>query len=94
MAAGVGTDVPVRPAVQEQRLRLQQVTMHPSILELAKQAGLKKEHGADREYIGDFDWRLFSDLMVKDIMVVVAAHALSGDSAVDVFANLKRIYES
>ena len=36
----------------------------------------------------------FAELIVKDMMIVVAAHALSGDSAVDVFANLKRIYES
>jgi hypothetical protein len=36
------------------------------MLELAKQAGLKKDHGSDREYIGDFDWRLFGDLIVQE----------------------------
>ena len=40
--------------------------MNERILELAKQAGLKKEHGADREYIGDFDWREFALLIVKE----------------------------
>jgi hypothetical protein len=40
------------------------------MLEIAKQAGLKKEHANDREYIGDFDWRLFGDLIVKECMTV------------------------
>lgn len=40
--------------------------MNEHILELAKQAGLKKEHSSDREYIGDFDWREFADLIVKE----------------------------
>ena len=40
--------------------------MNERILELAKQAGLKKTHGADREYIGDFDWRHFADLIVQE----------------------------
>ena len=40
--------------------------MNERILELAKQAGLKKEHGSDREYIGDFDWRQFADLIVRE----------------------------
>lgn len=40
--------------------------MNERVLELAKQAGLKKEHGADREYIGDFDWRKFAELIVKE----------------------------
>ena len=31
--------------------------------------------------------------LVKDIMTVVAAHVLSGDTAADIFSNLKRIYE-
>lgn len=34
-----------------------------------------------------------SELIVKDILRVVAAHALNGDGAVDVFVNLKRLYE-
>ena len=40
--------------------------MNERILELAKQAGLKKEHGSDREYIGDFDWRQFADSIVRE----------------------------
>jgi hypothetical protein len=40
--------------------------MNERILELAKQAGLKKEHGADREYMGDFDWRQFAELIVRE----------------------------
>lgn len=40
--------------------------MNERILELAKQAGLKKEHAADREYIGDFEWREFSKLIIKE----------------------------
>jgi hypothetical protein len=38
------------------------------IQELALQAGLKKDHGSDREYIGDFDWRLFGDLIVQECL--------------------------
>ena len=40
--------------------------MNERILELALQAGLKKEHGSDREYIGHFDWRQFADLIVRE----------------------------
>jgi len=40
--------------------------MNERIRELAKQAGLKKEHGSDREYIGDFDWREFAELIVRE----------------------------
>ena len=40
--------------------------MNEIVLELAKQAGLKKEHGSDREYIGDFDWREFAELIVRE----------------------------
>lgn len=43
---------------------------------------------------GEVSAQRFANLIVKDIMRVVAAHALSNDSALDVFANLKRIYES
>jgi len=51
--------------------------MNERILELAKQAGLKKEHGADREYIGDFDWREFAELIVKDCIAQVALLGIS-----------------
>ena len=48
--------------------------MNESILELAKQAGLKKEHGSDREYIGDFDWREFAELIIKDSCKIIDNH--------------------
>jgi hypothetical protein len=40
--------------------------MNPRTLELARQAGLKKTHGSDREYMGDFDWRAFAELLVQE----------------------------
>ena len=40
------------------------------------------------------DLRKFADLIYKDIITVVAAQALMNESALDVFINLKRIYES
>ena len=40
--------------------------MNERLIELAKQAGLKKEHGSDREYMSDFDWREFAELIVKE----------------------------
>ena len=40
--------------------------MNERMLELALQAGLKKAHSADREYIGDFDWRKFAELIVRE----------------------------
>jgi len=40
--------------------------MNSHVLDLAKKAGLKKDHGSDREYIGDFDWRKFADLIVSE----------------------------
>jgi len=36
------------------------------LLDLAKQAGLKKPYGSDTEYIGDFDWRDFARLVIKE----------------------------
>lgn len=35
----------------------------------------------------------FAELIYKDIMTVVAAHVLLNESALDVYKNLKRIYE-
>jgi hypothetical protein len=40
--------------------------MNQRTLELAQQAGLKKDHGSDREYTGDFDWRAFAELLVQE----------------------------
>jgi hypothetical protein len=44
--------------------------MNERMLELALQAGLKKAHGADREYMGDFDWREFAELIVRECGVL------------------------
>jgi hypothetical protein len=46
------------------------------MLELAKQAGLKKDHASDREYTGDFDWRLFGHLIVRECADIVASSSL------------------
>lgn len=48
--------------------------MNERILELALQAGLKKEHGSDREYIGDFDWRQFAELILQECCKVIDNH--------------------
>lgn len=48
--------------------------MNERVLELAKQAGLKKEHGADREYIGDFDWREFAELIVRQCIHIACEY--------------------
>jgi len=45
--------------------------MNERLIELAKQAGLKKDHASDREYLGDFDWRQFADLVVKECVTVM-----------------------
>lgn len=52
---------------------------------------LKSYHGVgpvQRAAVEDF-----ADSLYKDIMLVVSAHVLSGDSAVQVFKNLKKLYE-
>ena len=36
----------------------------------------------------------FADAIFNHIMVVIAGHALSNDSALEVFKNLKKIYEN
>jgi hypothetical protein len=46
--------------------------VNPRTLELAQQAGLKKQHGSDREYMGDFDWREFAELIVQECVDVVS----------------------
>jgi len=50
--------------------------MNTRMLELAKQAGLKKEHASDREYIGDFDWREFGDLIVRECAALCDLYAM------------------
>jgi hypothetical protein len=41
-----------------------------NMLSLAKLAGLRKDHATDREYMVDFDWRLFGDLVVAEVLEV------------------------
>lgn len=36
------------------------------MIELATRAGLRKDPSGDREYIGDFDWREFGQLVVNE----------------------------
>jgi hypothetical protein len=40
--------------------------MNERMLELALKSGLMREHASDREYIGDFDWRQFAELIVRE----------------------------
>ena len=35
----------------------------------------------------------FADMLIKDILLVLAAHALSGDSATTAYANIRQLYE-
>ena len=35
----------------------------------------------------------FAEIIIQDIITVVGAHTLNSDSAIDVFVNLKHIYE-
>lgn len=50
--------------------------MNERTLELAQQAGLKKAHGGDREYMGDFDWRAFAELLVQECVAVMYDNAI------------------
>ena len=55
--------------------------MNERLLELAKQAGLKKDHGSDREYIGDFDLRQFAELIVRECADIATMNAHQYDTA-------------
>jgi hypothetical protein len=44
--------------------------MNERLIELARQAGLKKDYGSDREYLGDFDWQEFAELIVRECMSI------------------------
>jgi hypothetical protein len=44
--------------------------MNEKMVQLAIRAGLKKDHASDKEYIGDFDWRQFAELIVQECMTV------------------------
>lgn len=68
--------------------------MNERILELARQAGYTSLSGFD--FANDLQeafLKRFAELVYNDIMMIVAAQALSNHSALDVYKNLKRIYE-
>jgi len=65
--------------------------MNERLLELARQAGLKKDHGSDREYLGNFDWREFAELIVKEC-AEVASKVVVEHEGVD-FGLVEKCYE-
>lgn len=68
--------------------------MNERIRELAKQAGYTPLPGFDfANDLQEVFLQKFAELLYKDIITVVAAHALSHGSAMNVFLSLKRIYE-
>lgn len=81
--------------------------MNERIYALAAQAGLESKIMLDdssrdvecfvTQYNGSIpsidNYEKFYKLIVADIMITVAAHALSNDSAMDVYSNLSHIYE-
>ena len=66
--------------------------MNERMLELAKQAGLKKDHASDREYVGDFDWRLFGDLIVRECAVITLKSGSVTNKSEAAVAEADRIY--
>lgn len=40
--------------------------MNHLVTDLARQCGLKKHPSEDREYIGNFDWRMFAELIARE----------------------------
>jgi hypothetical protein len=58
---------------------VKEYNMKQRIEELAKQAGLNKPHGSDQEYIGNLDWRLFGELVVKECVNAVIDGTMCGD---------------
>lgn len=56
--------------------------MNERMLELALKSGLMREHASDREYIGDFDWRQFAELIVKECVVVADHSNVTGKSII------------
>lgn len=66
--------------------------MNEKIKELAVQSGYGTRWTSTEQF--EQFMETFAHLIYKDIISVVAAQALLGESAVDVFKNLKNIYES
>jgi hypothetical protein len=71
---------------------METIAMNPHFLELIEQAteptGLEGIGGSYRE----LNPEKFARLIYKDIITVVAAQAMMGETALDVFINLERIY--
>lgn len=68
--------------------------MNERILELVEKHGFIHEHMTTGERNDALrKYKEFAELLYKDIITIVAAQALSNHSALDVFKNLKRIYE-
>jgi hypothetical protein len=67
--------------------------MNERLIELAKQAGLKKEHGSDREYMSDFDWREFTELIVRECISKVENEASTYSEPVWAFELINDIKE-
>lgn len=65
--------------------------MNERILELAKQCGYWSGQTIEMNDVGI---KKFAGLIYKDIIDVVGAQALLNESAVDVFINLRKLYES
>lgn len=45
--------------------------MNHLVTDLARQCGLKKHPSEDREFIGDFDWRVFAELIIRECIVQI-----------------------
>ena len=67
--------------------------MNERIKELAEKATTYIEPTSTSGEGWIFNKEKFTELIYKDIITVVAAQALLNESALDVFKNLKRIYE-
>lgn len=68
--------------------------MNERIREFEKQCWETKQVTNDaHSWHTSFNAQKFADLLYNDIMTVVAAHALSNDSAMTLYKNLISIYE-
>lgn len=73
----------------------QELIMNERIRQLALQAGFQYVTDEGIGWCGNHNASLpkFAELIIRDIITVVAAQALLNESALDVFKNLKTIYE-
>lgn len=66
--------------------------MNARMLELAVQSGLKKDPAGDREYIGDFDWRTFGNLIVRECADIALKSGSVTNKSEAAVAEADRIY--